>query len=570
MRSGLTADLRRVLVRAQPAPARVPEPAFRGPLAVLDLAGRDGPHEVRQRRLGRAERSRERARLPGQRLQPADEVTARLLAEAGAHLAGVTQSAFCRYPDQQRAETAGPLPLAFGPSADDDLLGPDVLHLQPRVAALARNVRSVPALGDDAFEAEPVRACQHVSAGRVPERVAGQQRPAGQAEGFEVLAALVVGQVKQRPPVEMQHVEDHIADRDLASAPGDLRTARQVQALLQAAEAGPPVRAERDKLAVQDGGTRPELLPRRAQLREGPGDVPVVPADGPGPAAADVDDCSYAIPLDLIGPAIVAGRQRPGDREHRPDPLRQRLEACPGRIHPVDHPVLAAGREQHVTAAGPRPVQHDLDLGIGPFLQLVLALVPDADLAAAVLALPDVAFEAPVLQRVILGMDGEVVSLRVLRHALRQGPRHQDAVSLEPEIPVQRPRVVLLHHERGRVLAVLFTRAISAHRFRSPGRITPRPVGTERIAVIRGGLPGTGAPRGNHLRPIPGSARPTPAPPTGQWQAEPAGDQTRAVSLRKRQTAPPAKMASQMMAFAAHASLTPTPRNGACTSWFRP
>jgi len=67
-------------------------------------------------------------------------------------------------------------------------------------------------------------------------------------------------------------------------------------------------------------------------------------------------------------------------------------------------------------------VQHDLYLGIGPLLELVLAVIPDADVTPAVLAFADIAFEAAVLQRVILGVDGQVIFCRVFRDALRQRP----------------------------------------------------------------------------------------------------------------------------------------------------
>ena len=47
----------------------------------------------------------------------------------------------------------------------------------------------------------------------------------------------------------------------------------------------------------------------------------------------------------------------------------------------------------------------------------------------------------------VLGGDGEVVDTGVGRHALGKRPRHEHPVALEAEVPVQRPRVVLLHDE---------------------------------------------------------------------------------------------------------------------------
>src|ERR1022692_1628071 len=323
-----------------------------------------------------------------------------------------------------------------------------------------------------------------------------------------MLAALVVGEVEQRPPVKMQHVEDDVGGRHPPGSPGSLGSVGQVQPLLQEAEAGPSVGAERDKLTVEDRRPRAELLPRLAQLGKGAVDVLIFPAHSPGAPAADVDDGPHSVPLDLIGPAVVAARQRSGDGEHGLDPLGQRLETCPGGIHPVDHPVLPASREEHIAALRPRPVQDDLDLALGPLLQLVLAVIPDGDEPAAVLAFADIALEAAVLQRVILGMDGKMVRCRVLGNSLWQCPGDQDAVMLKPEIPVQRPRMVLLDDERRRGLALLPARARCPHRLRGPGGIALCPVSGQRGVVTGGRLAGTAASRRRHLPPIPETAAP--------------------------------------------------------------
>ncbi len=113
----------------------------------------------------------------------------------------------------------------------------------------------------------------------------------------------------------------------------------------------------------------------------------------------------------------------------------------------MDHPVAVLGLEEHETPRAPGSVEHEFDLGVRPFLDVVVARVPDRHLAAAVLALRDVALEGRVLQGMVLGVHGQMVLLRGLGQALRQGPRGQDAVAFEPEVPVQAPRVVLLNHE---------------------------------------------------------------------------------------------------------------------------
>src|SRR5207248_3221544 len=59
----------------------------------------------------------------------------------------------------------------------------------------------------------------------------------------------------------------------------------------------------------------------------------------------------------------------------------------------------------------------------------------------------DLALEAPVLERMVLDVDGEVLLARLERNALRHRPRGEDAVALEAEVVVKPPRVVPLHDE---------------------------------------------------------------------------------------------------------------------------
>src|SRR5437773_11518480 len=53
-----------------------------------------------------------------------------------------------------------------------------------------------------------------------------------------------------------------------------------------------------------------------------------------------------------------------------------------------------------------------------------------------------------VLDRVVLGVHREVVGSRIRRQALGHRPRDEHAVALQPEVPVQRCRMVLLDDER--------------------------------------------------------------------------------------------------------------------------
>src|SRR5688500_9430632 len=52
----------------------------------------------------------------------------------------------------------------------------------------------------------------------------------------------------------------------------------------------------------------------------------------------------------------------------------------------------------------------------------------------------------------VLGVDGQMVLLRIRRDAPRHGPADEDAVAFEPQVPVHAGGVVLLDHEPGQPL----------------------------------------------------------------------------------------------------------------------
>ena len=220
-----------------------------------------------------------------------------------------------------------------------------------------------------------------------------------------------------------------------------------MHAALELLEARPPV-LEGDHLAVDDGLVARQRAAEAAQLRVARRDV--APAAGlePQAAAVDVADRAHAVPLDLVRPVLVVLRQLARAGQHRLDPLGHRLAVgILRRIHPVDHPVGAVGAEQDVAAADALAVEGDHHLVLAPLVGLVGPAVPDLHRARAVLALRDVAVEVEVLERVVLGADREVVAAGVRRDALGHRPRGQRAVALEPQVPVQGPRVVLLDDE---------------------------------------------------------------------------------------------------------------------------
>ena len=194
--------------------------------------------------------------------------------------------------------------------------------------------------------------------------------------------------------------------------------------------------------------TMPSEAPRRAQFGVGRRHLEPAPAVQANAPALYGGEGADAVPLDLECPVIGVTRKGRGLRQHRGDPFRQQLP--PGvlrRVHAVDHPVLAARLEQHVAPRHALAPQHDDHLVVTELLLLEGARVPDAHQPAAVLALGDLAGEIQVLQRMVLGADGEPVLARVGRDALRQRPRGQHAVVLEAQVPVQRRGVVLLDHE---------------------------------------------------------------------------------------------------------------------------
>ena len=158
---------------------------------------------------------------------------------------------------------------------------------------------------------------------------------------------------------------------------------------------------------------RAERRPEPAQLGVAGRDVVAVAALEPQPAAVDVADRPHAVPLDLVGPLALVARQLARAREHRLDALRHRLAVrILGRIHAVDHPVVAAGPEQHVAAVQALAVEGDHHLVVAELVRLVGPAVPDLHRPGAVLAGRDVAVEVDVLERVVLGVDRQVVARR--------------------------------------------------------------------------------------------------------------------------------------------------------------
>src|ERR1700687_4480241 len=179
------------------------------------------------------------------------------------------------------------------------------------------------------------------------------------------------------------------------------------------------------------------------------GDVLAAAANKPPSPAVDVCKRAYAVPLELETPVWI-WRRRPIARlgHHGFDETRHRLTiGILSRVHAVDHPVLTVGLEENVPALDPIAMQGDHHLAVAPLVRFVRAVVPYRDLAPAVLAGWDLACEVDVVDGVVLYVHSEVVFLRICGDAFRHRPGHQHSILLEPEVPVQASRVMLLHDE---------------------------------------------------------------------------------------------------------------------------
>ena len=180
---------------------------------------------------------------------------------------------------------------------------------------------------------------------RLPRR-AGEPRPSRSC------AALLVRKVHRRVPVVPQQIEQHVDHREFVQQARICGVVVDVHALLQSFEARPAVVVERDDLAVEHDVARAERLAELAELRIAVRDVVAVARDEPNASAVDVADRADAVPLQLPRPAVARRLlSRRASRTSVADPSGgARAVGILRRIHAVDHPLVAARAEQHVTA----------------------------------------------------------------------------------------------------------------------------------------------------------------------------------------------------------------------------
>src|SRR5262249_25509435 len=139
----------RPLILAQALKARMPQPSIAGPLGEGDL--RDKSWFKPHRALPLLERHLHERRLCAfERLELARKRIEICIVEAGADLTGIDQLAVFEAAEQQRREGLASH-LGAAEAADDEFLEALAFDLEP-VPAATRNVGSIRALRDDAFE----------------------------------------------------------------------------------------------------------------------------------------------------------------------------------------------------------------------------------------------------------------------------------------------------------------------------------------------------------------------------------------------------------------------------------
>ena len=312
--------------------------------------------------------------------------------------------------------------------------------------------------------------------------------------------------------VAIKNVEREVNDRRLAYQ--HFAGGAHVHALLQALKVAAPARIERHNLAVENRLARGENFWKRRQFRIALGDVNVVARAQRQRSIPNPRQGADAVPLNLEEPARIGERMLGERRQHWLDARRHRafaralqldgadlartalrrrllgnlLDAPPcqnravvliniplrifGGVFVFDEQPLVAffaalQLDQDEAAAQLLSIQAEFNLASLQLQQRVEArrlgltgivfhdkrsAVPDHDASRAVVAFGNLALEAAILQRMILGHHCKPFVGIALRRPLRHRPGLQRAVNRQPEVVVQPRRGMLLHHERVSVL----------------------------------------------------------------------------------------------------------------------
>src|SRR5262249_32408116 len=105
--------------------------------------------------------------------------------------------------------------------------------------------------------------------------------------------------------------------------------------------------------------------------------------------------------------------------------------------------------------------------------------IPHDDVATAVLPRRDDTLEVDVLHRMVLDLEGRPSCLGIQGGPFGYPPADHPSVDLEPEVVMQPPRAVQLHHDPPRAAV----RALGGRtrRFRRPVEVALLPVRSERV-----------------------------------------------------------------------------------------
>ena len=406
-RRSFALHLIRLLVLAQPLVHRRPQPAVVRPLGEAHLGHELGldPDDIAPAHSRHLRHLGERRVVAPQRLQLASSRAISASSKPVPTLPAQRRSPLSLTPRTSAPNASARSALPLRVPRDHELLPSLGLQLQPVAAAPPRLVARVGSLGHDPLEA--------LLLGRLVERwaVVERSRRAGRPRwrgrrAREPLPPLGQRQVDQRRPLHLEQVERDVEVRSCPPCPAASR--RSV------ARPSSPT-ATTSPSSTQSG--RPECTLERADDgREAVDERLVVPAAQVDVAAADRRDRPEAVPLHLEEPAL-AGRHVGGERRQHRRVARRFCGRLRGLLLLDEQPVLRVAaelrRHERPEALEPLAVQTDGEAAVRLLLdELVRAAIPDLDRPGAVVPGRDLALEAPVGERVVLDVDGEVLLSR--------------------------------------------------------------------------------------------------------------------------------------------------------------